>query len=149
VISRLKDWVRDERGASAAEFGLLLTPLTLLLFGVMHLCLFMYSSMQLDYAAEATARCMVTAANASANGGYADTCYNATGSPSATTYFNGLYHGFTTTPSLVQLDETVNCQTQGTVNTDYQVVATANYQINAFFFEKTVTLTAKACFPHS
>lgn len=149
MTKTIEDWLRDERGASAVELALLLVPLVLLLFGIMHLFLLSYSAMQLNYAAESTARCMVTAANANANGGYVGTCKNATGSPSATTYFDGIYHGVTATPTLAQLDETVTCQTNGTVNTDYQVVATAPYRINAFSVAWTVTLTAKACFPHS
>lgn len=57
-------------------------------------------------------------------------------------------HSVTGTLTLAQLDETLNCQTNVAVN-DYQIVATAPYVIRAFAVHWTVTLTARACFPHS
>jgi Flp pilus assembly protein TadG len=141
MIGKLKSWLVDERGASAAEFALLLTPMVLLLFGIVHLCLLVYSAMQLNYAAEATARCMVTSVNLANSSAICDDSSSST--TLATSYFNSLYHGITATPTLA-LDEAPTC-----TSSTYQVVATANYKINAFFLTRTVPLTAKACFPHS
>lgn len=142
----LSAWCWGERGASAAEFALILPALALLIFGVIHMGLMMYSAQQLNFAAEATARCMVVAANS----GYSSaTCYNTTGTNSATTYFNALYKGPTAPASFSQLSESPTCATNAGTDSDYQVVATANYVINAGFFSKTVPLTARACFPHS
>lgn len=142
----IKDWLRDEYGASAAELALVMTPLMLLLFGIIHLCLLAYSAMQLNYAAEATARCVVT----SATSAYASSpCYT---SALATSYFTNLYRGATASPTLTLCGGAFsNCSTStyGCNNTNYQVVATANYVIQAVFLNKTVGLTAKACFPHT
>jgi Flp pilus assembly protein TadG len=140
-------WLRDERGASAVEFALVLGPFLLLIFGIIHLCLMMYSAQQLNFAAEATARCMVTA---QASGYLSAPCYyDTTATPPDTsavqTYFKAMYHGPTATPTFTTLDEKQTCNS----SSDYQVVASANYVINAAFFTKTVPLTAKACFPHA
>jgi Flp pilus assembly protein TadG len=143
MIARPKAWLSDEGGASAVEFALVLTPMVLLLFGVMHLCLLVYSAVQLNYAAEATARCLVTSANSTSSSA---TCATTT---AAQTYFKALYHGTTATPTFVTMDETQTCNTASTLDSAYQVVATANYVINAGVASKTVALTARACFPHT
>ena len=139
MTTLLSSWIKARRGTATAEFALVLTPFLLLLFGVIHLSLLSYAAMQLNWAAEATARCMVVAQNS----GYASAscATNAT----ATSYFDALYHGPTGTPTLTTLDETQICDSAA----NYQVVATTNYVINAVFFNKTVALTAKACFPHT
>jgi Flp pilus assembly protein TadG len=134
-----KDWLRSEGGASAAEFALIVPAFVLLIFGIIHMSLMLYSAQQLNYAAEATARCLVV----STNSGYASaSCRDNT---SATSYFKTMYHGPTATFTLSTLDETQTCATAGT----YQVVATTNYIIRAGFLRKSVPLTAKACFPHA
>ena len=136
-------WLRREDGASAVEFALLLTPIVLLLFGIVHLCLLTYTAMQLNYASEATARCMVTSATSAYSGA---TCANNT---AAKSYFSALYHGVSASPTWVNIDETQTCNTTSTADTAYQVVTTASYQVNALLASKTVTLKARACFPHS
>ena len=144
----LNDWLRDEEGASAVEFALLLTPLILLLFGVVHLCLLAYTAMQLNYATEATARCIVTS-NAS---GYASSPCST--SSLATSYFGGLYHGVSASPTLTFCGGTFSSCSGSSYtctgsSSNFQVVATANYNINAGIASKAVGLTSKACFPHS
>lgn len=143
MIRLVFKWLRDEDGASAAEFAMVLAPLLALLFGIIHLSLMMYSAQQLNFAAEATARCLVVSQNANTSSSQCPT------TTAATTYFQALYKGPTAAPSLAQLDESPKCNTNSGTNTDYQVVATTNYVINAGFFSKTVPLTAKACFPHT
>jgi Flp pilus assembly protein TadG len=144
----IRTWLEDERGASAVEVALLLTPLTLLVFGVVHLCLMMYSAQQLNFATEATARCVVT----SASSNYASApCWTST---AATSYFRTLYKGITATPSLTfcsgtYSDCTISAYACTGSTGNYQVTATVNYVINAGIASKTVPLTAKACFPHT
>jgi Flp pilus assembly protein TadG len=145
----IRTWLIDESGASAAELGLLLTPLVLLIFGVVHLCLMTYSAMQLNYATESTARCIVTSAASSYTSA---PCYTST---LAGNYFTALYRGITPAPTVTLCGGTFsNCGTAaysctGTAaSTGYQVVATANYRINAGIVSKTVALSSKACFPH-
>jgi|WetSurMetagenome_2_1015567.scaffolds.fasta_scaffold91923_2 Flp pilus assembly protein TadG len=147
VWKRLKRLMsREERGAAAAEFAMVLPVFLVLMFGAIHLCLMMYAVQQLDFATEATARCMVVAQGS----GYSSaTCYTNTGTNSATAYFDAHYLGPTATPTLSQLDETQTCNASTTKDTDYQVVATVNYNINAVFFTKSVPLKARACFPHT
>jgi Flp pilus assembly protein TadG len=143
------NWLRKEQGSSVVEFALCLAPFLLLLFGIIQLCLVTYSAEQLNYAAETTARCMVVA---QASGYTSAPCYYNTSTSNTTavqTYFLGHYGGTTAQPAFDQLDETVNCQGSTGTKTDYQVVAHANYVINAAFFTKTVQLTARACFPHA
>jgi len=150
MMRAISTWLSDESGASAAELGLLLTPMTLLIFGIVHLCLMTFSAMQLNYAVEATARCIVTSA---ASAYTASPCYTSTATD---TYFTALYKGITPAPAVTYCNGTgfSNCMTSayactGTASaTNYQVTATANYKINAGIASKTVTLQAKACFPH-
>jgi Flp pilus assembly protein TadG len=139
MIARLFRWVRTEAGSSAVEFALLLFPVTLLIFGIIHVSLLMYTIQQLNFATEATARCMVTS---QASGYSSSTCYSTT---NATNYFKVLYRGVTSTPTLSTLDWTQTCNSAN----NYQVVATANYKIRAVLVRWDVPLEAKACFPHA
>lgn len=137
-------WRLNEDGSSAVELALVLPLVILVIFGIVHMSLLMYSAQQLTSAAEATARCMVVARNSGYTG---STCYDYTntGTGTAKTYFYNVYHGPTAQPTFVTFDETVNCQTSGV----YQIITNADYVINAGFFKKTVQITAKACFPHT
>ena len=143
MIAKIRSWLPRESGASAAELALLLVPLTLLLFGVVHLCLLTYSANQLNYAAEATARCLVTASN---SGSASANCSTPT---SARTYFNAMYRGVTSGLTWDNLDETQTCNTSTVLDTNSQVAVHATYTINAGIVSQAVTLKARACFPHS
>ncbi|MGZ3274213.1 MAG: TadE/TadG family type IV pilus assembly protein [Caulobacteraceae bacterium] len=146
----MRTWLGDETGASAAELALLLTPLTLMIFGTVHLCLMTFSAMQLNYAVEATARCIVTSAASAYSG---SPCYTSAGTDN---YFTALYRGITPAPTVTYCNGTgfSNCMnstyacTGTAASTNYQVVATANYRISAGIVTQTVPLQAKACFPH-
>jgi Flp pilus assembly protein TadG len=148
MIRALSDWAADETGASAVEMGLLLTPIILLLFGIVHLCLMLYSATQLNFATEATARCIVTSATSAYS---SSPCYTST---LANRYFTSMYRGVTVAPTVTLCGGTfANCVTSSyactSSTTNYQVTATANYVINAGVASKTVPLSAKACFPHT
>jgi Flp pilus assembly protein TadG len=148
MIRALSNWAADETGASAAEMALLVTPIVLLMFGIVHLFLMLYSAMQLNFATEATARCIVTSST-SANS--SSPCYTST---LANSYFASMYRGVTQAPTVTLCGGTFsNCSTSTYACTsttgNYQVTATANYVINAGVASKTVGLSAKACFPHT
>lgn len=135
-------WRRDQGGASAAEMGLLLVPLTLLIFGIFHLCLMTWAQNQLNFAAEATARCMVVASNAQTASVTAPAC---TTSTTRLSYLQARYNGATAAPTFATGYPVLQqCNASG----NYQVVAQTNYVMNMGFLNLTVPLTAKACFAY-
>jgi Flp pilus assembly protein TadG len=136
-------WWKDERGAAAAELGLLLVPMVMLLFGIVHLCLMTYAGLRLNYAAEDTARCMVVTANATTAGTTAPPCSSTSADLS---YLQAVYAGPTAPPFFTATpDPTVKCTAAGQA----QVQVQANYVINTVLVNKTIALTAQACYPHS
>jgi Flp pilus assembly protein TadG len=143
MMTRIKTWLVDRTGASAAELALLLTPLVLLLFGIVHLSLMVYSAQQLNYAAEATARCLVMASN---SGSTSATCAT---NALAKSYFAANYHGVTSNLTWDNIDESQTCDTSTVADTNSQVAVQADYTINALLVHKAITLKARACFPHT
>jgi Flp pilus assembly protein TadG len=137
------EWARHERGSAAAELALMLVPVILLLFGIVNLCLMAYAQNQLNFAAEATARCMVVAGNASSAGVTQPPC---TSTATDLAYLQAFYKGPTAAPTFQTgyPDATQKCNS----STSYQVQAQTNYVINAAFVSWTVPLTAKACFAY-
>jgi Flp pilus assembly protein TadG len=136
-------WWKDERGAAAAELALLAVPLALLMFAIIHLSLITYSAVRLNFATEATARCIVVTSNATTAGMTTPPC---SGTTADLSYLQAMYSGPTAAPTFATgyPDTTQTCNVAGS----YQVVAQVNYVINAVFINRTVPLTAKACFPH-
>jgi len=125
-----RDWLRDERGATAAEFALLVGPMFLLLFGLIHGCLLLYSINKLNFATEAAARCAATSANSGYSGA---ACSDST---KTQTYFADMYKGATATPVLTQGTGPQYCMTANGVD----------YVITAPFLRLTVPLASTACF---
>jgi Flp pilus assembly protein TadG len=142
MTALVTNWWKSERGAAASELALLLVPLSLLVFGIVHLCLITYASVRLNFATEATARCIVVTSNATAGGITAPPC---SGTNADLSYLQAMYAGPTALPTFVSgyPDVTQKCTTAGS----YQVQAQVNYVINALFISRTVPLVAKACFP--
>jgi Flp pilus assembly protein TadG len=143
MMRRALTWLRQEDGSSAVEFALLLIPSVLLIFGIIHVSLLMYTIQQLNFATEATARCMVTATSSKYS---SQTCYT---DASAKSYFQALYKGPTAAPSYVQFDRTQTCATTPSGDTTYQVITSTTYTVKAAFISLPVSLRAKACFPHT
>jgi Flp pilus assembly protein TadG len=141
VCKWARDWARRERGSAAAELALMLVPVTLFLFGIVNLCLMAYAQNQLNFAAEATARCMVVANNATTAGVTAPAC---TSTSTDLAYLKGFYKGPTADPTF----ETGSPVLQKCTSGNYQVIANANYVINAAWVSWTVPLKAKACFAY-
>lgn len=123
----------DERGSTVAEFALLLPAFLLVVLGIMHLCLMMFASSQLDAATEYTARCRVT----STSSNYASSpCWT---DALAKQKFYAIYHGPTAQP-------VVTIDTPASPACGLRVLATTTYNINAAFFRQAVPLSATACF---
>ena len=116
---------KDESGASAAEFALVLIPFLALIFGIINLSLMFYANHTLQYAAEAAARCYsvdaVSCSTAAATQAYAATRYS----------------GPNITPVFVAT--TAGC--------GHTVIGNANFSLNAVVLNIIVPLSATACFP--
>ena len=124
---------RDQRGAAAVEFALLIPATVLLLLAVFHLCAVLYATADLHYSVEQAARC---AATSQLNTNTACGTTQAT----AKTYAQGLYQG----PGVggtygASDDATNNCRR---IN-----VTGARYVIALGFVNVTIPLSAQACFP--
>lgn len=116
---------RDEGGATALEFGLVMPLLALLLVGGMWGSLLLLSVNSLDMAVQSAARCMAVDAN---------TC----ATPSATqTYALGRYAGPDISPVF----------TASASGCGHTVSAQATFDLNVLPMVGSVPLTASACYP--
>jgi Flp pilus assembly protein TadG len=122
--ARIGYW-KDENGAGAAEFALVLLPFLALIFGIIEVSLMMYANQTLQYAAESAARCFsVNAATCGTTG--ATQAYAAT-----------RYSGPNIAPVFVA--NNTGC--------GHTVTGTANFQLSAVVVSIAVPLSATACFP--
>ena len=116
---------RDDRGTTAAEYGLVLPVMLTAILGAMWVGMLMLSAGSLDLAVQAAARCMSVDANAcgtsSATEAYALTQYNGP-----------------------NLSPTFAASTSGCGHT---VTATANFNLNLLPGIGSVPLSASACYP--
>ncbi|HEY2446310.1 MAG TPA: TadE/TadG family type IV pilus assembly protein [Rhizomicrobium sp.] len=119
-------FLHDERGATAAEFGLVLAVFLALVFGILGLSFTVWANSTLQYAAEAVARC------ASVN---AAVCTNATATKN---YAASVYKG----PSISPVFNYI-----ATGSCGHQVTATANMPLDVGLVSMAVPLSASACFP--
>lgn len=125
-ISRL---LRDQCGATAAEFALILAPLILLTLGTINLCGMMYTVSTLHFAVENTARW--TSIATTTGGG------TPPGASAIQAHGAGAYKGFaaaTFTP-----DPNATCGSK--------ITATANYNFTTGLTSSIVPLSASACYP--
>jgi Flp pilus assembly protein TadG len=116
---------RDQLGAGAAEFAIVVIPFTAMIFGIIHLSLLFYANQTLQFAAEAAARC------------YSVDSVNCATTGAVQTYAAGRYTGPNISPSFVASG--VGC--------GHTVTGTGNYQLNAVFVNVSVPLSVSACFP--
>ncbi len=122
---QIRSFTRDEAGASAVEFALVMIPTILLTLGTINLCLIIYTVATLHFAVEDAARCASVKT----------TICNSTGATQ--TYAASKYVGPTVTPVFA-------ATTQGCGN---QVVGTANFNFSSGVAQWTIPLSASACYP--
>jgi Flp pilus assembly protein TadG len=121
----LNRYWRDEFGGGAAEFAIVLLPFAALIFAIIHLSLMFYANQNLQFAAEAAARCYSVDAVACSTPG------------AAQTYATGRYTGPSITPVFVA----------AATGCGHTVNGSGSYQLNAVFVNVAVPLAATACFP--
>jgi Flp pilus assembly protein TadG len=114
---------RDERGATSAEFAMVLIVFFGLIFGTIGLCFAVWAQETLQYATEATAR-------------YVAVCSSSC--TSAQTFGMNHYAGPNDSPTFSAL--TVAGCGNG-------VRGTATFPLDVVFIRKPLSLTATACFP--
>ena len=118
-------YVRDQSGAGAAEFALVLIPFVAMVFGIIGLSLMFYSNQLLHYAVEDAARCASVKTTI---------CTNAT-----TTQAYALSHFGAPGLSPTFVASKPACGNK--------VVGTATYPLNAGLVNISVPLSATACYP--
>jgi TadE-like protein len=125
---------RCERGASAAEFALVLPATLFLFFGAFNLCVVLYAQSCLQAATEAAAR-------------YASIQTAMTGSAPAQSAVQGVASGRYKGPRLGSLSFTCpssNCAASGCGHT---VSGTGTYKLNYGLGRINLTLSTRSCFP--
>ena len=118
---------RDEFGGGAAEFAIVLIPFAALIFAIIHLSLLFYANQNLQFAAEAAARCYSVDAVACSTPG------------AVQLYAAGRYKGPNISPSFSALAFPSGC--------GHTVTGSGSYPLNAVFVSVGVPLAATACFP--
>jgi Flp pilus assembly protein TadG len=126
-------FLRDERGATAVEFILILVPLIALTLGAINIGLMVYTTATLHYAADDAARCATVRTTVCDTQAHLQT-YAAT-----------QYGGFTAAPvfTLTQPADGQPCE-KGNL-----VTATANYRFETGLNSSVIPLTARGCYPLS
>jgi Flp pilus assembly protein TadG len=117
---------RDSRGAAAAEFAMVVPLFVILVFGTINTCLLIAAFINMQYAAQRTARCLSVDIAATCTPGNVDT------------FAKALYNG----PSVTGLTFASTTPACGT-----QVTATGSFELMTGFSASTVNLSAQACYP--
>lgn len=120
LLARLR---REEKGAAAVEFVLILIPMVMLTLGAINLSLMVYTVATLNYAAEDAARCLSVKKT---------TCTAA----SVNTYGRGRYTG----PGAASF--TASSATCGN-----RVVGTVDYVFTTGLTSTIIPLSSQACYP--
>jgi Flp pilus assembly protein TadG len=118
---------REESGATAAEFALVVPTFLLLVFGTINVGMAMSAVIQIHYAAKKAARCLSTDVTASCTPGNIDSV--------AKGYYDG--------PGITGLTFTATAPSCGN-----QVTGTGSYDLLTGFSSTAVTITANACYPN-
>ncbi len=126
-------FLRQQGGAEAAEFALVLPLLAGLTIGVMEMLLVLFANTALHFAVDDAARCM------SVN------TLICTDAASTQVYAASHYTGPPISP--VFTAAAARCGDPTTGPTGSLVSATGQWRINAIVFRMTVPLSARACFP--
>ena len=123
-MRRLSGWRRDQAGASALEFALVVPIVVALTLGGINLCLLLYANTTLHYAVDDAARCMSVKTLVCT-------------SPGATqTYALASYKGPAISPTFTAVAAACGSQVTGT----------ATYQLNAVLVNFPVAMSAVSCF---
>ena len=118
-------YLREEKGASSAEFALVVIPFLVMVFAIIGVSLMFYANHTLQYAAEAAARCYaVDAGNCSTPG-------------AAQTYATSHYTGPAISPVFVA--SATGC--------GHTVTGTGSLTLDVIVFSQTIPLSASACYP--
>jgi Flp pilus assembly protein TadG len=121
--------LRDRRGATAAEFALILAPLILLTLGTINACGMLYTASALHFAVENTARW--TSIATTTNGG------TAPGSSAIQAHGAGVYKGIAA----------ANFVRDGAATCGSKINGTADYNFTTGLTNSVVSLSASACYP--
>lgn len=125
---RAWNYLHDERGASAAEFAIVLLPFIALVLGILWLSLTLYGNSTLQNAAEAAARC------ASVRYWQTGTCDT---KADIEAYALSIYYGPGVSPTF----------TYSTGGCGHTVTATATIPVTTGLVNTSIPLSASACFP--
>jgi len=122
---RRKAYLREEKGASSAEFAMVLLPFAAMIFAIIYGALLYYANQTLQFATEAAARCYsVDAANCATTG-------------AVQTYALAKYNGPNIGASFVA----------AATGCGHTVTGTGSFPINIVVWTTTVSLNSTACFP--
>lgn len=123
-------FLRENDGASAAEFALALVPFVGLVFGIIAISMMVYANKTLQYATEVAARYYSIQTGIGSNPSTA----------SIKTYAQNAYKGPAISPSF-------NPTRGGCGPNGFQVAGTATFPLNTGLVNISVPLSASACYP--
>lgn len=139
----LGDYFRNEKGASAAEFALVLMPFLIIFIGFLNLCAVMYFNATMQNAVEDSARWAAVQTVAT---GAAPSC------STVLAHFNARYVGPTVNCTSLTYDPSAteaNCSSGSGSALYHRVAAQATYNLNAIVTSIPVLVHASACFPRA
>ena len=137
-MNALVPYIRDQRGASAVEFALVIPVAVALILSLLHMSAVLYAANNLHFATEETARCLAVSANNPA--GTTTPCPDKT---QVQTYGLARYVGPNVSPAFsVSTAATPEC-----ANTN-RVSATGTYNMFMGFVSFPIAVSAAACYPH-
>jgi Flp pilus assembly protein TadG len=125
MIRTFKRLLRNDEGAAAIEFAIYSTAFFAMLFGGIYASILGYTSSSLHAAVESAARCRAMGT----------TCTDAT---TTQNYAAAKFHN---------LSDSTATFTSTTAACGNQVTATMNYNLKFIIGQRTVALSAAACFP--
>jgi Flp pilus assembly protein TadG len=117
--------LKDQRGASAVEFVIVLPLLALLLIGAFYVCFMMYAYSTLHYAVEDAARCRSVKTAVSTN------------ATTTQTYAGSRFRGWGITPTFVATQPACG----------NQVVGSGTFTLRTGLRSLPVPMSATACYP--
>ena len=117
---------REDSGATAAEFALVVPTFLLLVFGTINAGMAMAAVTQVHFAAQKAARCLSTDVTASCTASNIDTI--------AKGYYDG--------PGMTSLSFSATAPSCGN-----QVTGTGSYELVTGFSSTAITISANACYP--
>jgi Flp pilus assembly protein TadG len=140
-VTRIRAYLRAQQGASTAEFAMVLPILLLLVLGLIHFGMLLFTATQLHWATEDAARC----ASVSLKCRVGEATGGAVTTATVQAWAAKRYHGLAAATFTYSATGTCS-QTGGTPN-GRLVTGSATYNINTGVFAKAMPLSASACFP--